>query len=333
MLYGERSKAIAFAIDSYLKVYARYGTKQRESLTLRSNLWDSARQIDANTERDDLLIDSVCELMPAGKHKVEAITVTSQLNPRHGFGSSSALYLALTTIAFLQRRATNLNISKAKRWRLAGRAFKLQKQRQGLASGYDIATQCTGGLIEYSSNGGQWPYYGLATKELTKNVGSYEGGYYKSRDYDLHDELSKIVHLFVGGRGADTATVVRDTDKWLKNQSQLALGMFTSELERAFRDTLPRPYDLRELIKATAQWRTWFTSSPHFPLHVEMGLRNVSGRDEKWSWKTSGAGGEDAIIVIGHKEDIAEPTECLAKIGWQPFNYNVAKRGLRLRKV
>lgn len=329
VLYGVGSTAIAFAIDSYLEVYARYGTTKRESLTLRSNLWDKERQIDANTERDEMLIDSICELMPAGEHKVEEIVVTSQLDPRHGFGSSSALYMALTTIAFLQQRATNLIIPQAKRWQLAGQAFELQKQRQGLASGYDIATQFAGGLVKYSSDGGKWPYYGGATRPLVRWGESFEG----EVAHDLHDELSEIVHLFVGGRGSDTTTVIRDTDKWLSSHGHLPLVIQTRELESSFIDALRNPEKLPELIAATARWRAWFCTSPHFPLRIEMALYAVSGRDQKWSWKTSGAGGGDAIIVIGHRQDITEVIECLAEYGWHPFNYKVAERGIKFRRV
>ena len=327
MLCGEyfsligSSVAIAFALDTYLEVYVRYGTEMRQSLTLRSNLWEASQQVDADSDRESILVDSICQLMPAGEHRVEEIAVTSQLDPRHGFGSSSALYLSLSVIAFLQQRATNLIIPPAKRWQLAGRGFELQKKNQGLASGYDIATQFVGGVVNYHSEGGKWPYWGEARP---------------FRDYDieeLHDNLTEVVHLFVGGQGADTAVVARDTMKWIDGQGHVPMVVASMELEYAFTNTLRDLTNLKRLIKAVAQWREWFSDSPHFPKHIESALRPVSWRDRKWSWKTSGAGGEDALIVVGYQKDIVSVTTCLVEQGWRPFDYDVAEQGMQLRRV
>lgn len=327
MLHGEYyvlttgARALAFAIDSYLEVYARYGTPQRQSLTLHSNLWDTAQQIDINTDRADMLIDTVCELMPPGEHRVEEIRVTSQLDPKHGFGSSSAIRMALAFIAFLQQRATNLIIPQNKRWQLAGEAFELQKSYQGLASGYDIATQFVGGVVNYSSAGQEWPCLTSAKPLLA------------DENRDPCYNLSKIVHLFVGGQGADTGTVVRDTQDWIDSQGHVPMVMMTDILQLAFMETLRDLDNLPQLIEAMANWRKWFSESPHFPRHIETALRSVCGRDHKWSWKTSGAGGEDALIVVGYREDIAGVYARLAEQGWQAFDYRVAEHGLQLRRV
>ena len=121
------ARALAFTLDAYLAVGACYGTHARDSLTLHSNLWAAPRHIDATTLGDDMLVATVCELMPA-QHNVETISVTSQLQPHYGFGSSSALRLALTFIAYLQQQRGRLTIPPAKRWQLAGQAFALQKK-------------------------------------------------------------------------------------------------------------------------------------------------------------------------------------------------------------
>lgn len=312
------ARALAFALNTYLEVYVRYGARARESLTLCSNLWGVPRQIDANTAYDDLLSATVGELMPAGKHRVEEIRVTSQLNPQYGFGSSSALYLALTVIAYLQRRGGNLVVSPAKRWQLAGQAFGLQRRKQGLASGYDVATQCIGGIVEYCSCGGEWPD--------RHSVQAFT-------DADLHRNLSEVVHLFIGGHGADTAAVMCDTQDWLDSQARSLLITTTTALQRAFADTLHDLHNLRTLIAATAQWRRWFSASPHFPTRIDAALRTISGLDRRWSWKTSGAGGEDALIVIGYRQDIASVSARLVALGWQNFDYRVTRHGMQLRRV
>lgn len=107
----------------------------------------------------------------------------------------------------------------------------------------------------------------------------------------------------------------------------------TTALQRAFADTLHDLNNLHTLIEATAQWRRWFSASPHFPTHIDAALRTINGRDRKWSWKTSGAGGEDALIVIGYRADITAVSACLVALGWQNFDYRVAQHGMQLRRV
>ena len=142
-----------------------------------------------------------------------------------------------------------------------------------------------------------------------------------------------MVHLFVGGQGADTAVVVRDTMKWIDGQGHVPMVVASMELQYAFTNALRDLTNLKSLIEAVAQWREWFSDSPHFPKHIESALRSVSWLDQRWSWKTSGAGGEDALIIVGHRKDLVDVSTCLAEQGWQPFKYAIAERGMQLRQV
>ena len=315
------ARALAFALDSYLEVYARYGTSTRASLTLHSNLWDTPMQIDNDTDPAEWLAVIVCELLQAGEHKVEEIRVNSQFKPNYGFGASSAMCLAFTFIAFLQARGGSLIVPQAKRWHLAGQAFELQKKSQLRASGYDVATQAVGGIVDYRSCGGEWPSY-----QSVQPLEAYE-------DEDLHGNLRDIVHIFVGGKGANTPIVMHETIKWLNAQGHLPMIEITRALHRAFSKTLHDLHHLPELIAATAKWRAWFSASPHFPPQVAQALQTVNGIDRKWSWKTTGAGGEDAIIVIGYQEDITAVTARLAELDWQHYDYAIATRGLQLHRL
>ena len=317
------TRALAFALDAYLEVYIRYGTTARDSLILHSNLWHAPRQVDAKTTRDNMLVDTVCKLMPSGEHTVEEIRVTSQLNPSYGFGSSSALRLALAYIAYLQKLGVNLTVPPVKRWQIAGQAFAMQKKSQQLASGYDVATQFVGGIVDYHSCSGEWPSY--------QDMQSMQALGYEN----LHGNLVNFVHIFIGGKGADTTTVMHDTKNWIDAQGNLPMITASNPLRHAFIDTLRNLSEgsLRNLSEAMAQWRKLFSTSPHFPRHIAQALQSISGQDRKWSWKTSGAGGEDALIVVGHKEDITAVTACLAELGWRRFDYNVSERGLQLQKI
>ena len=309
-------RALAFALDTSLDVHVRYSNTLRQELLLNSDLWPAPQRIDANTASRDLLIDTVQALLPAGKHKVEAISIKSELSPSYGFGSSSALRLALVFGAHLQDRQVSLQISPAKRWQLGRQAFALQKEQQGQASGYDVATQLLGGIVTYESGGNEWP----AAKQVKVLNGS-----------DLHANLLSFVHIFTGGKGAHTTTVLHATQTWLlaeRLQTQLQQTMDT--LHDAFTATLrtPHPVHRRALIAAVAHWRQLFATAPHFPTHIEGALQTVSGLDCSWSWKTSGAGGEDALLVIGLAADISAVRACLAQLGWHYYNYNVTNQGL-----
>lgn len=312
------AQALAFTLDTYLEVYVRYGTTARESLTLHSNLWDAARQINAETVRDNMLVATVCELMPVGEHKVKEIRVTSQLNPRYGFGSSSALRLALVFITYLQQHDGSLTVPLVKGWQLAGQAFALQKKSQQCASGYDVATQFSGGVVKYHSGGGEWPDLCSAKPLAGKGI---------------YNNLVACVHLFIGGKGADTTIAMRDTKNWLAAQGDMSLTKVTQALLQVFTSTLHDPHSLPALVAATAQWRDFFSAAPHFPTHIAEALQTVGGLDCLWSWKTSGAGGEDALLVIGHEQDIVDVTACLAELGWQRHDYNVAKDGMSVRRI
>lgn len=315
------ARALAFTLDAYLEVYVRYGTRVRQSLLLHANLWDAPRQINAETVSDDMLVATVGELLPSGQHRVEELRVTSQLHPSFGFGSSSALRLALACIAYLQAQGGSLLIPPAQCWQLAGQAFALQKKSQQFASGYDVATQCLGGIVEYCSAGGDWPDM--------SNVQSLQA----VAKEDLRGNLASSVHLFIGGKGADTTSVMRSTKNWLAAQGHLPMITASEALRHAFIDTLRDLRNLHTLVAAMAQWRVWFAASPYFPAHIDAALRTVRGRDRQWSWKTSGAGGEDALIVVGHKQDIGAVTACLVELGWQRYDYHVVEGGLQLQRL
>ena len=175
-----------------------------------------------------------------------------------------------------------------------------------------------GGIVEYCSAGGDWP--ARSSVQAIANE-------------DLHSNLVSWVHLFIGGQGADTTSVMQTTNNWLAAQGHTPMITASVALQRAFLDTLHDLRNLHTLIAAMAQWRVWFAASPYFPTHIDTALQAVSGRDSRWSWKTTGAGGEDALIVVGHQRDIGGVTACLAELGWQRYNYRVSEGGLQLRRL
>ena len=59
-----------------------------------------------------------------------------------------------------------------------------------------------------------------------------------------------------------------------------------------------------QLIERTKAHRLILEQMPMFPTQIAKCLEGVEGKDKTWSYKTSGSGGEDALIVIGSLNEI-----------------------------
>lgn len=315
MLSGEYAvllpggSALAFALNRYLRVYIEGNNDRSQAVTVTSNLWESERRVTADTGHHDALSAAVAKLFIGAGSGAKKISVVSELCPSHGFGSSSALRLALVFGAY---RLTHPHIPRAKHSQLARMAFVMQKEQQKHASGYDVITQLTGGVVRYDNTGNGWP--GRVT---TLNPAT---------------TLSQFIHIFVGGEGAETTRVLRITRAWLQRNNHISqLERSSAELTAAFSVALQElnPTSSRSLIKAVAEWRKLFVTSPCFPAAVKEVLEDVPGLDQKWSYKTSGAGGADALIVVGLQPDIDVVIAQLEKISWQRLDYAVEYEGIR----
>lgn len=307
------SSALAFALNRYLRVRIEGSDTLTQAVTVTSNLWKSERLITANADHRDMLSAAVAELFIASGGRVEKISVASELCPSYGFGSSSALRLALVFGAY---RLTHRHISPAKRRQLAHIAFTMQKEKQEHASGYDVITQLTGGVVRYDNTGGEWPG--------------------KVTPLNPTAALPQFVHIFVGGEGAETTSVIRITRAWLQKNDYISrLEHGSAELTAAFSTALLglNPISEQRLIKAVAEWRKLFITSPFFPVAVREALADVPGLDRNWSYKTSGAGGADAIIVVGLQPFVDAAIFRLKKINWQRIDYAVEEKGLRLQAI
>ena len=74
------------------------------------------------------------------------------------------------------------------------------------------------------------------------------------------------------------------------------------------------------------KWRTFISESPANPKRLLKGCEDLPGIDESWSIKTTGAGGEDALLVIGHKTD--RIAQFLEKKAWNKLSIQLGAKGL-----
>lgn len=306
------SSCLVSTLQRYLHLRVVCGPR-RGALPVSSNLWEQTRYCDATTPRGEMLLDTIAELqLSAPEYNIAALKVVSDLDPVDGFGSSSALRLALVGAAHLTKTGTT-RLDERSRWQLAERAFRLQQQRQGLASGVDVIAQLCGGIVRCGNDGEAWP----------GTVHRYAP--------PTHARLAQFVHLFTGVRGAATTHVLHTTQRWLRagGREQHLLAV-SAALDRAFAAILDdgSRNNLHALIAATAAWRKFFADAPGFPQQLRATLQNLAGCDQHWSYKTCGAGGNDAFIVIGRRADITDVITCLAAHQRQQLVLPVATQGL-----
>ncbi len=281
---------------------------------IHSDIWNAPQFVqDDRTPQSDILCRAVqFAAKRTGLHGGR-VEINSSIEIKHGIGSSSALRLGICA-AFLSLRDGSGENAKIP-LEAVQTAWQLQSEGQGIASGYDIVTQYAGGLVEFR----------------------YEYDDNKWKPHWFRHELgaiNQLVHVFVGGVGAPTTETIQTMSSWLEGGNRFDKLVDTSEgLIDAFNTALqwPDPTSMRKLCHACGNARQMFATSPHFPQILGAELARIPGIDQRWSWKTTGAGGEDAILLIGTKEDTHRAASRLADLGWHPVGHTFVAEGTRVR--
>jgi mevalonate kinase len=308
MLCGEYAvlqgaTSLAATVDSWLTVSIEDDPQRLVS----SDLWPHRIQLDKadsdHVQREPLLQSS---LLAAPKDHGFHVHVASDLAVEHGLGSSSALRLGVH-LGFRAWQKQPLPLSEAEAWSAAEQAWQEQLQQQSFASGYDTVVQLTGGLVRWTPSA-HWP--GTIQK------------------YDA-ECLSRWVHPYVGGQGAPTAKVGGSMRQWLTrtgtwDQLRSASEDLREEMEAVF---LHGKLSTQDLFQANARHRSFFQNGPGFPSALYNLLASLPGFDRSWTFKTTGAGGEDAILLIGEDCELMGVKKALSYHGWYPLGLGWQNRG------
>lgn len=293
VLLGE--PCLACTVDRYLELSVKAG-----SGSVCSELWPEALHwptIPLELRAREPLLQMLAFIDTTTPVAEISVEVRSQLDPAHGLGSSTAVRLA-ALMAIEAFAKPNKNLDEAST-ALAKTVWQLQCEQQGFASGYDALTQTVGGLIAWSPTYERWP-------------GPYEK--LSSR------ALARSVHVWIGGRGAPTATVGGAVRRWLaENRLEGALRERSNRLVSALKMYLNDGSALDEVCRATRAHRELFLEAPAYPRHVLERLASLDGFDQRWTFKTTGAGGEDALLLIGDQQDLSEAFQSLRSLGWEPL--------------
>ena len=120
------------------------------------------------------------------------------------------------------------------------------------------------------------------------------------------------------------------TTKWLKennlwNELKLKSEDLVDEMLTFFK--APSSSLFGSLIKTVSAHRNIFKDSPKFPKELASLLESLEGFETNWTYKTTGAGGEDAVLLFGKKEDIDAVVESVSKLGWNLFDGSFSELG------
>ena len=322
MLAGEYSvlrgaHALAVTLNQHMTVDVTV-EPTHTTWEVHSNLWSAPVIIkDFHSQQDEMLCRAVQSEARRNNLSGGIVRVTSDIDVKHGLGSSSALRLGVCAAMRTLRNGLDSQRASQISAEAVNDAWSMQFEEQGMASGYDIATQYAGGLVEFSFQ--------------------YEENRWRPHWFKHQLEaLPQVVHLFVGGKGAPTTSTMHATSTWLDGGNRIERLIETSEnLVDAFLNMIrwPSNQSLKKLCAAAGAQRLLFAANPMFPVEIAKALADISGLDQTWSWKTTGAGGEDAIMLIGVKDQLTPAIEALAKIGWQPLGVKFGTSGISIEEA
>ncbi len=300
VLRGETS--LSASIGARLAVTVE--RQDTDRLIVHSSLWPEPRNVDT-AAADEPLIQSLKFLRERHGIRGATITVESELSVAYGLGSSSAVRLGVH-LGFAALYHQTLALDDSQRWLAAREAWRLQAELQGFASGYDFVTQLEGGYLEWQPDFENWP------------------GPVKQLDINW---LKNFVHPYAGGQGAPTATVGGGVRRWLdENPARW------TELETKTRDLVAAflSQNIEQTVQANEKHATFFRQAPFYPTGLYNLLARLPEFGRSWTFKTTGAGGEDAILLIGPRSELTLADSALRRQGWRPLPWSWTNEGSTL---
>ncbi len=294
----EAHPALSFAVDRMLRVEMEETSSG--GWILQSNLWPLAKSLDTASleeiRREPLLqVASFARKHFALPHV--RCRIESELDIRFGLGSSTALRLGVW-LGALSLATARKEWDQATRLEAARTVYHMQLEQQTFASGYDVLTQAMGGLLHWTPDFQNWP--GPLIEKMPT------------------EHLLPHLRVLVGGQGAPTAKVGSSVRQALaQSPRHQEFLQISDELISAWLRLLQLGASaLPELCAKVATHRRILAEFPYFPKDLFARFSQVPGFDTEWTVKTTGAGGEDALLVIGTQEHTKAALDTLTAQGW-----------------
>lgn len=306
ILFGE--KALAYTISQHLELY--FSKSADSKFHVDSDFWDSKfsfkkfEDVSENLYKSPLIQAlNICQ--KKWKTPPFSLSIRSQMDPSAGVGSSSAVILAACYASQL------LSGSFESKEQLAHCAYSIQKTIQEMASGYDALTQSLGGLLslEYCEKGP------TCLREIP-----VEASYFH-----------KYIHPYAGGKGSSTKNLVKQTYEHLKKEDSFRKDFLeaSKNLHCAFEEFFENKNGMtKRFFSANQKHRSLLAKLPQFPTQLFQELENIPGCDETWTFKSTGAGGEDSFLFLGLPEHLEKPFAYMASKGWYPLEASFSSQGI-----
>lgn len=312
MLSGEYAvllgaEALAFTLDTFLDVYV--SVSDDECFHISSQFWN--RELVFKNFEDEVLKPYQGPLLKALQRAQEIyknpplmINIPYSFDKTAGVGSSSAVILASCL-------ASSLYVSEFSKEECCELSWKIQRSLQGQASGYDVFTQAYGGLVSYRMN----------ECHKIKSVEIDEANF---RDY---------IHIYAGGKGSSTQTLLQDCLAYIeKEKIHESLLKVSEELTQCLKYFLQKGRDFDSVLKSVDNHSNLLSAFPHAPRDLCECLKNLDGYGETWTFKTTGAGGEDSLLFLGRESDLKEAKKYMQDRGWYPLLANFSTQGLTVEE-
>ncbi len=301
----EGGRCLAVTVNQWLTASA----SSADTFSIHSDLWSQTYDL-STLSPQTIAAEPLLQAAQAARqlwfpHSGFALNIRSELDVAYGLGSSSAVRLA----SFLALQGLAESPETVDALRLGAMARELQLEQQSFASGYDLLVQSQGGLILWNPDYRQWP--GSFQKQSCQGLDSW-------------------VHIYGGGRGAPTGNLGRLVRSWLA-QDQRAGTLYTlsEALIDAYSEVLRNSWAQAHsgFMHALLAHRRFLSQAPGFPETLARQLSALPGCDQSWTFKTTGAGGEDAILLFGPAESLREADSLLRTLGWHQLTAGFTDQG------
>lgn len=308
--------------------------------TLESDLWDQPKFVQPSGISDPLCIFSQAVQWASTKFGIPGghIKITRGLPTTYGVGSSSALRLGvLASLKLLSEPRTNGKglIPFSEPWlnSVMFDAWSLQRAHQPDASGYDIATQALGGPILFKNT---------AWESMQQHPSRVIWRPYVERLPAVSAFLNRYVTVMVGGQGALTGPTMEKVLNWIGQENlwpqvkesgtALVAQIIASSQDAGGEGPLISVgQGSLDVLANVKRVRRLFEQSPAFPRSLGFLLGAVPGLDEVWSYKMTGAGGEDAVLIFGLPAYTMGAIDTLKKAGWHALPGGFGETGLQCK--
>ncbi len=107
----------------------------------------------------------------------------------------------------------------------------------------------------------------------------------------------------------------------------------SAQLTRSLIYFLETESGFEDLLKAVEEHSSFMSEFPQYPKLLTEKIRRLKNYGKTWTFKTTGAGGEDSLLFIGKDEDLKEAKEFMQEQGWYALPTSCSSKGMMLEEI